>query len=455
MMRRIAAILVILTMMVAVTGCAGEFPPAQAQGSTVAQAEATITPIPTAQAAARPTYIVQRGDVRDELEFSGRWLPRDQERLSFPINGTVRQVNVRPNDSVTAGQLLADFQIDDLEDQLAKAELDLETILLQLQNDTESGSDAVTDAYFNLASAQLDLQSRKDNAPWTSLENARINLEAAKRDLENAQRDYDDARSRADTSASQVDSAREALIRAQESLRKAELSLYDAQQSYGQYVYQLKSTENSLLRNQLALEQAQSGLGMDPQDIQSLRSAEMQIAQIKEDIAQSSLFAPTDGVVLEVTIQPGDQVDAFRAVITIGRPEPKEAIANLAFNDTQRLSVGMIGECQVANRQETRVQCIVRQIPLTSRDADQTTRIAASLDEVAQGQLIEIFMPLQISENTLWLPPQAIRTFQNRTFVVLQTPDGQAVADVTIGLRTDERVEILTGVNEGDIVIAP
>jgi hypothetical protein len=106
----------------------------------------------------------------------------------------------------------------------------------------------------------------------------------------------------------------------------------------------------------------------------------------------------------------------------------------------------MIGICQVANRPETAVQCIVRQIPLTSRDADQTTRIAASLEEVAQGQLIE---------NTLWLPPQAIRTFQNRTFVVLQTPDGQAVADVTLGLQTDDRVEVLSGVNEGHIVIAP
>ena len=64
-------------------------------------------------------------------------------------------------------------------------------------------------------------------------------------------------------------------------------------------------------------------------------------------------------------------------------------------------------------------------------------------------------MPLETRENVLWLPPAAIRTFQNRTFVVLQTPDGPRTVDVQIGLQTDDRVEILSGVEEGDVVEAP
>ena len=62
-------------------------------------------------------------------------------------------------------------------------------------------------------------------------------------------------------------------------------------------------------------------------------------------------------------------------------------------------------------------------------------------------------MPLETQTNVLWLPPTAIRTFQNRIFVVLQTPEGQRRADIQIGLQTDERVEILSGVNEGDVVV--
>ena len=42
------------------------------------------------------------------------------------------------------------------------------------------------------------------------------------------------------------------------------------------------------------------------------------------------------------------------------------------------------------------------------------------------------------SENVLWLPPQAVNEFGNRTFVVIQTPDGERVRDVEVGLQTDQ-----------------
>ena len=156
-----------------------------------------------------------------------------------------------------------------------------------------------------------------------------------------------------------------------------------------------------------------------------------------------------------MTIAPADAVQAYNSVMVIGLPEPKEVIANLAISDANRLSVGMTGVCEVVNHPETAVGCVVRSIPLSSKDADQTTRVAASLSNVADNQLIDVEMPLQIVENVLWLPPSVIRTFQNRTFVVLQTPDGPRTVDVELGLQTTDRVEIVSGVNEGDVVIAP
>jgi macrolide-specific efflux system membrane fusion protein len=161
--------------------------------------------------------------------------------------------------------------------------------------------------------------------------------------------------------------------------------------------------------------------------------------------------------VLEVTIKPGDAVKAYDSVMTIGRQEPKEIVATIAIGDAQKLSVGLIGICQVLNRPETAVQCIVRRLPLSAKDADQTTRIAASLEDLKliTGTLIDVQMPLKVSSNVLWLPPAAVRTFQNRTFVVLQTPDGPRSVDVEVGLRTTDRVELKSGVKEGDVVIGP
>src|SRR5262245_43201690 len=101
------------------------------------QVEPTVTPIPTAPAAARTTYKVERGTVQESLEFRGRWLPRDQIQLAFEVAGTVRRVPVQRDDTVTVGTLLADLQIDDLENTLASQELQLKTA----QQNLASGGD--------------------------------------------------------------------------------------------------------------------------------------------------------------------------------------------------------------------------------------------------------------------------------------------------------------------------
>ncbi|GIK63638.1 MAG: RND transporter [Chloroflexota bacterium] len=415
---------------------------------------ATITSIPTAPAAARPKYTVQRGNVEEIFEFSGRWQPRDQMELSFEINGTIRQVNVRQGDAVSTGQLLADYQIEDLEEQLVSAELSLETAQTNLETGAGTDVQSVEDAEIRLANAKLSLEQTKASRDWTGVANARISLDAAQRDLENAEQAYQEALSHPEQGASAVDNAYTQLLNAQDNLRRAENSYFSAAQSYNNAEFNIKQQENSVIEAELALERARSGQG-DPSGLENLRQAQLKVDQLKADIARSSLYAPIDGVILEVSISPGDQVTAYNAVMTIGLPEPKEVIASLAIGDAQNLSAGMVGVCQVANKPETAVQCAVRRIPSSNRDADQTTRIAAGFENLTDGQLIQVYMPLQIRENVLWLPPAAIRTFQNRTFVVLDTPDGQRSVDVELGLQTDDRVEIVSGVNEGDVVVGP
>lgn len=420
-------------------------------GPEAQQAAPTETPIPTAPAVAPPTYLVQRGDVQDILEFSGRWQPRDQMQLSFEIAGTVRRVNVQRGDTVTAGQLLADYQITSLEDQLASAQLQLESAISSVESGAEGTVQTVTDSEIALANAKLSLDSTKAGSPWTSLDSARIGLESAQQGLDNAQRAYDDAVSHPENPASTVDSAYQQLQSAKLQVRTAQNQYFSAAQSFNTYQYQIAQAENTVIERELALEEARNG-GTTTDD-SSVRSAQLEIDQINADIGRSSLYSPIDGVVLEVAIKPGDAAEAFKTVITIGNTEPKEAIATLSITDAQRLSVGLVGVCQIINQPDTAVQCIVRRLPLSSQDADQTTRVAASIDNAPDGGLIQIDMPLEVRSNVLWLPPAAVRTFQNRTFVVLQTPDGPRSVDVQVGLQTDDRVEIQSGVNEGDVVI--
>jgi multidrug efflux pump subunit AcrA (membrane-fusion protein) len=418
-----------------------------------AQQSATSTPVPTAAFDARPTYVVQRGDVTDEFVFTGRWQPRDQLALSFEIAGTIRQVNVQRGDAVSAGELLADYDITSLENQLDSAELSLETAINNQTSSTTGGIQSVEDAEISLANARISLENTRNSSPWTSVASARLSLDSAAESLRNAERSYYDALSHPEQGPQTADSAYQSLISAQNQVESAQISYFSAAQSFNNHQYSVQQSENQVIQAEIALERARNGQSSSGDE--SVRSAQLNIDQIHADIARSSLYAPIDGVVLDVFISPGDSAAAFNTVITIGLPEPKEVITTLAIGDAQQMSVGMVGACEVLNQPETAVGCAVRSIPLTSRDADQTTRVAASFTGVADNQLIEVTMPLETRENVLWLPPSVIRTFQNRTFVVLDTPDGPRTVDVQLGLQTDERVEIVSGVNEGDIVIAP
>ncbi|HLY28617.1 MAG TPA: biotin/lipoyl-binding protein [Aggregatilineales bacterium] len=419
-----------------------------------AQSVPTSTPIPTIPAVARPTYLVQRGDVQNIDEFTGRWQPRDQELLAFQTSGTIRRVLVKTGDTVSKGQLLADFQIDNLESNLASDKLNLQTALLSLQSGSSSNVTSVSDAEVALANANVSLQKTIQGNPWPSVESAKISLDGAQAGLLSAQRAYEDAISRAGNAASAVDGAYQALVSAQNQLRSAQAGYDSAAQNYQNYQFQIQTAKNQVIGAQLSLDQARSGAS-NPSGQQTVIADQLKIDQDQAQINQSSLYSDIQGEVLDVQIKQGDAVKAYDTVMTIGLPKPKEAVASLAIGDAQKLSVGMVGTCEVLNHPESAVQCVVRRIPLTSRDADQTSRIAASLEGLQTGQLVDVKMPLQVSQNVLWLPPSVIRTFQNRTFVVLQTPDGQRVADVTLGLQTTDRDEIKSGVNEGDIVIAP
>jgi multidrug efflux pump subunit AcrA (membrane-fusion protein) len=69
------------------------------------------------------------------------------------------------------------------------------------------------------------------------------------------------------------------------------------------------------------------------------------------------------------------------------------------------------------------------------------------------GDLVRVTVVLEAKPDVLWLPPQAIRTFEGRRFVVVQEEDAQRRVDVNVGIQGEDRVEIEEGLSEGDVVL--
>jgi multidrug efflux pump subunit AcrA (membrane-fusion protein) len=72
---------------------------------------------------------------------------------------------------------------------------------------------------------------------------------------------------------------------------------------------------------------------------------------------------------------------------------------------------------------------------------------------LALGDLQRVTVVLERKDNVLWLPPQAIRTFEGRKFVVVQEGDAQLRVDVKVGIESEDRVEIEEGLTDGQIVV--
>jgi multidrug efflux pump subunit AcrA (membrane-fusion protein) len=90
------------------------------------------------------------------------------------------------------------------------------------------------------------------------------------------------------------------------------------------------------------------------------------------------------------------------------------------------------------------------------QEQDKSTRFEI-LDTKGQdleaGSVAQVRIVLEQKEDVLLLPPEAIRSFEGRTFVVVREGDREQRVSVEIGIETPDEVEIVEGLEEGDIVV--
>jgi multidrug efflux pump subunit AcrA (membrane-fusion protein) len=78
-----------------------------------------------------------------------------------------------------------------------------------------------------------------------------------------------------------------------------------------------------------------------------------------------------------------------------------------------------------------------------------------SANTYQSGDKVTVVVLLASKEGALWLPPDAIRSAGGRTFVIINSDNGPKRVDIEIGLQTRDRVEIVSGLEEGQVVVGP
>ena len=419
--------------------------------SGASDSEPTPTPLPTPVVAEKPTYIVQRGTVTKSLEFTGRVEPVKQQDLFFRTDGFVRNVKVQRNDQVKSGDLLADLEVGDLENQLAEAQL-------KLKEAERTSNTSLADAEADLEKARLQLQKKLAEDVNASVVAKQIALQNAQDARKYAYDEYDKAIHRPWDPDEVTDRYKKNFVEADRALTVAQAEYEQALASQKTYAYDVALLREDVKQAERKVAQIKEE-GGTPLDVEQ---AKLEVKKIADKIAAASISAPFDGEVLALNIVPGNSMEAFKTAIVVGDPGALEITADLEASDVAELSVEMPASIRMRNRPEQDLIGSVRQLPFiggsdstNSNDNDKAVHVALQDKNVKLelGELATVLITLENKDNALWLPPAAIRTFQGRDFVVIQDGSTQRRVDVKLGIKGEDRVEVLEGVEEGQVVV--
>ncbi|HET6485648.1 MAG TPA: HlyD family efflux transporter periplasmic adaptor subunit [Spirochaetia bacterium] len=396
------------------------------------------------------TAVVARGDVTLQTRFLGTVEPVDEKMLFFRVDGRIRVLRVKEGDRVRAGQVLAELEMSDLEDQIAQATVALEKTRARVDASQQRSRD-LQEAQIKEQIAELTLQQAQTEDPSAEVAIAKAALDKA---------DLAVADAKLANQIQQKRDSAQAVQRAQLDEQVAAQSYQLALQAQQSHQYQLKILEQQVELARVAVDRLKDPA--DPAAAADVSIAELTVNQLQDRAAMYRIVAPTDGQVLSLTKAAGDEASAFQTVAIVADPSRLEVSASLMADQVIRLHVGQVVSLQLGEAGGQKVPGRIRRIPFASQgssspaEADQTTRIsfaAPPVEDLKPGDPVRITVVLDQRKDVLYIPKSAARSFRDRTFAVVVDGENRRRVLLQIGLEGDDDVEVMSGLQEGQRVV--
>ena len=247
---------------------------------------------------------------------------------------------------------------------------------------------------------------------------------------------------------------RQAVERAQVDLEIAQ-TLLAKYKAGGFSAYDIKIQELNVQLAQLNLEAVLTQYG--------LADASTALDAINAQIDAARVFAPVDGLIIS-RVSPGQSVTTDTVAFVIGDSNQLEVVATPASSPPEAVLKMMFEGMPVTvisnAKPDQQMTGKIRQLPSpygTGESSNNDVRIVLdqppSKDTYQSGDKVTVQVELANKKGVLWVPPAAIHQVGGRTFVIVDTGKGPQRIEIEIGLQTQEKVEILSGLTEGQVVI--
>lgn len=235
-----------------------------------------------------------------------------------------------------------------------------------------------------------------------------------------------------------------------------------------QYTRQEQLFESGAISN-LEFDQARATYNSARAQLEASQAA---LTNTREDLQNTVLRSPVNGVILSREIDEGDVATTGTVAFTIANLVGYETRLFLTMDDWDAVSVGLPVDLQMSNRRESIARGVVSRISPQLNPETGLGEIVISLVEVTprvrQGVLAESRITLETRENTVVIPRTAMienvetyiepetNTVELRRNYSVFVAQGDSIAvrqNLTLGLEQGERVEVLEGLEEGQNII--
>jgi HlyD family secretion protein len=294
---------------------------------------------------------------------------------------------------------------------------------------------------YNSAKAQLDKLSKPaDNAQ----------VQSALQQVQTAQSNLDRL---LNTSADNANAAS-----ALQQIRSAQAQLEKLRQPARPYDVEQANAQ----RDQAATQLKQAEVQRQQADVQG-QQAELQVRQAQRRIELSSLTAPIDGTIATVNAKVGEASAGAAASFVLLDDSVLHINVTVDEIDISRIKVGqdvnitldaLSGQAFVG-----KVDRIAPNSTLVNGVVSYPVRVilTGNTASLKSGMTASTSILLEKRENVLLAPNWAVRRDRktNKSYLNVKDGDKSNEIEVTAGLRNDQFTEIVSGVSEGQVVVAP
>ena len=189
-----------------------------------------------------------------------------------------------------------------------------------------------------------------------------------------------------------------------------------------------------------------------------LEQAQVSLHQAEWRLEQATLKAPINGIVTTLFVESGEMANSGQTVIILSDLANLAVDVNLDETDVARIEMGMTVVVTVDAFPGVEVSGEVIAIAPTA-DVQSgvvlypvTVRLDSTELPLRSSMTVNVTFPIEERQDTLIVPFRAVETEGGQAYLTRVTATGSERVAVTMGLITDTQIEILTGIEEGDVV---